>query len=73
MDIEGYEYIVLPEMKDILLKHKPLLQVETWGSRVTVENFLAELGYDIYDLEDGGADAGGGDQKLDTGRSYFYS
>jgi FkbM family methyltransferase len=54
MDIEGYEYIVLPEMKDILVKHKPLLQVETWGEqKFTVENFLAELGYEIYDLEEG--------------------
>lgn len=54
IDIEGYEYIVLPEIKDILLKHKPPIQVETWGEqKFAVENFLTELGYDIYDLENG--------------------
>ena len=54
IDIEGYEYIVLPEIKDILIKHKPPIQVETWGEqKFTVENFLAGLGYEIYDLENG--------------------
>ena len=53
MDIEGYEYKVLPEIKNILLKHKPPIQVETWGEqKFVVENFLTDLGYSIYDLED---------------------
>lgn len=33
-DIEGYEPIVFEDLKEILLYHKPLIQVETWG-----ENF----------------------------------
>jgi len=52
MDIEGYEYIVLLEMEPILKKHKPVIQVETWGEhKPIVEEYLTSLGYKIYDLE----------------------
>jgi FkbM family methyltransferase len=53
-DIEGYEAIVLPEMKALLLKFKPAVLVETWGAQKdVVESFLKSIGYHIYDLEDG--------------------
>ena len=53
MDIEGYEEFVLPEMKPVLLKHKPILQVETWGAhKPVVEGFLAGIGYLQYQLKD---------------------
>ena len=53
-DIEGYEYIVLPEMESVLVKHKPVIQLETWGEQKDkIEGFLIGIGYDIYELEDG--------------------
>jgi FkbM family methyltransferase len=51
MDIEGYEEFVLPEMKNVLVKHKPVLQVETWGThKPVVENFMHSIGYLQYEL-----------------------
>ena len=51
MDIEGYEEYVLPEMKPVLLKHKPVLQVETWGThKPIVEQFMKSIGYVQYEL-----------------------
>jgi len=53
-DIEGYEYIVLPEMENILVKHKPIIQLETWGDqKEKIEGFLKGIGYDIFSLENG--------------------
>ncbi|MET0391483.1 MAG: FkbM family methyltransferase [Chitinophagaceae bacterium] len=53
-DIEGYEAVVLPEIVELLLKYKPVLQVETWGDQQTrVEGFLEEIGYEPYDIENG--------------------
>lgn len=52
-DIEGYEEVVLPEIIDLLVKYKPIIQVETWGDhKPKVERFLKEIGYEIYDIED---------------------
>lgn len=45
-DIEGFEYIVLSNMKEIIRKHRPIVQVEVWGDNE--KNILAlfdELGY----------------------------
>ncbi|MEP6676906.1 MAG: FkbM family methyltransferase [Ferruginibacter sp.] len=54
IDIEGYEEFVLPEMKPVLVKHKPVLQVETWGShKKPVEDFLHGIGYLQYELHQG--------------------
>jgi FkbM family methyltransferase len=51
-DIEGYEEIVLPEMRNLLIKFKPVIQLETWGEhKPKVENFLLNLGYEIFDIE----------------------
>lgn len=51
-DIEGYEEYVLPEMKDLLIKHKPILQIETWGEHKTVVDALMDqLGYKMYVLK----------------------
>ncbi|MEP6713575.1 MAG: FkbM family methyltransferase, partial [Ferruginibacter sp.] len=52
-DIEGYEEFVLPEINDLLLKFKPVIQVETWGDhKPKVEAYLLNIGYEIFDLED---------------------
>jgi FkbM family methyltransferase len=50
-DIEGFEYVVLSEMKEVIRKHKPKVQVEVWGNNE--EKVLAlfnELGYSPYKL-----------------------
>ncbi len=67
-DIEGYEEYVLPEIRSLLEKHKPILQIETWGThKKVVDDLMLELGYEKYTLKDGalvriGAhDAGEGD------------
>lgn len=52
-DIEGYEKYVIPELKDIIIKHKPILQIETSGEpRKVVEDLLFELGYKKYEVQD---------------------
>lgn len=53
-DIEGYEKFVLPELVDLLIKHKPIVQVEIWGNhKETLLNFFANLGYERFNLLDG--------------------
>lgn len=53
-DIEGYEEFVLPELNNVLVKHKPIIQVETWGThKKVVENFLHSIGYQQFHLEQG--------------------
>ena len=48
-DIEGYEEIVLPELKEIIEKQKPILQIETWGTHKTVVfDLMKELDYIEY-------------------------
>ena len=53
-DIEGYEEFVLPELKAVLVKHKPIIQVETWGThKKVVEDFLHSIGYQQFHLANG--------------------
>ena len=53
-DIEGFEEYVLPEIKSLLVKHKPILQVETWGPhKKVIDELMQELGYNKYSLEEG--------------------
>ncbi len=51
-DIEGYETVVFPELKPILQKHLPLVQLETWGEQLPVMlTFFKGLGYKAYHLQ----------------------
>ena len=51
-DIEGYETVVFPEMKNILEKYRPLVQLETWGEQlIEMYRFFKDLGYQAYFLE----------------------
>ncbi|HQE11849.1 MAG TPA: FkbM family methyltransferase [Flavipsychrobacter sp.] len=50
-DIEGYEEYVLPEMKSILEKHLPILQIETWGThKQVIDTLMASLNYEKFIL-----------------------
>ena len=50
-DIEGYEEYVMPELKEIFIRNKPVLQIETWGShRPVVFKLMEELGYVQYSV-----------------------
>ena len=53
-DIEGLEYTVLSEMRAIIEKHKPKVQVEVWGDNEhpMLEMFDA-MGYAPYKLHNG--------------------
>ncbi len=45
-DIEGYEFIVLKEFKNLLVKHKPILQVEIASENVApLKEYLGAMGY----------------------------
>jgi len=52
-DIEGYEPVVFEDMKAVFAKHRPLVQVETWG-----DNFfktlaiMTAIGFQPYKLSD---------------------
>lgn len=51
-DIEGYETVVLPELKPVLEKHQPLVQLETWGEQLPVMlAYFKNLGYTPYNLQ----------------------
>jgi len=46
IDIEGDELVVLSDMKELIQKHKPIIQVEMNDRRVT--DLLHQLGYSAY-------------------------
>lgn len=51
-DIEGYETVVFPEMRNIIEKYQPLVQLETWGEQLmTMYIFFKGLGYDAFYLD----------------------
>lgn len=53
IDIEGYEWVVFQDMKDIFASKKPLVQAEIWPDNFEeVLAFFADLGYDAYKLYD---------------------
>ena len=50
-DIEGFEYIVLSDMKEVIRKHKPKVQVEVWSNnKEKMLELFDELGYTPYKL-----------------------
>jgi FkbM family methyltransferase len=53
IDVEGYESIVLQNMKNVISKHKPLIQAELSGkqNREVVIKFLKELSYTVNILD----------------------
>lgn len=53
-DIEGYERVVIPEMRAIIEQHHPTVLIETDGdTRYEIIAMFTEMGYRAYMLEDG--------------------
>jgi len=53
-DIEGFEYIVLSDMQDIINRLRPIVQVEIWGqNEVLVLEMFGTMKYTPYKLRDG--------------------
>jgi|TARA_R110000737_G_scaffold17480_2_gene35191 FkbM family methyltransferase len=50
-DIEGFEWIVFQELKEILAKHKPTVQIELSEENISnLVPFFSELGYTQYGI-----------------------
>jgi len=50
-DIEGFEYVVLSNMKDLIDKHKPTVQVEVWQeNEEKLLDLFRQLNYTPYKL-----------------------
>lgn len=50
-DIEGHEIVVMKEIKGLLERHKPLVQLETWGEQLPVMlSYFSSLGFKAYHL-----------------------
>jgi hypothetical protein len=53
-DIEGYERIVMPELRPIIERHHPTVLIETDGdTRHEIIEMFSEMGYRAYMLESG--------------------
>ena len=53
-DVEGYETNIIPEMNPLLVKHQPLMLIESRReNRVFLQNYLAGIGYTGFVLENG--------------------
>ena len=60
-DIEGYERVVIPEMRAIIERHHPTVLIETDGdTRQEIIEMFTQMGYRAYMLE------GGKEVKLDA-------
>ncbi len=53
-DIEGYEVVVINEIRSIIERHHPVVLIETGGeNRVQMISIFTELGYQGFTLQDG--------------------
>lgn len=53
-DIEGYERVVMPELRGLIERHHPTVLIETDGdSRQQIIEMFSEMGYRAYMLQDG--------------------
>ncbi len=51
-DIEGYETVVIPEIKPVITRHRPILLIESRGEdRVFMMNLFEDIDYSSFILE----------------------
>lgn len=56
-DIEGYETVVMREMRPLIERHRPTVLIETGGeNRTAIKAMFAEMGYEAFTLGDDGAE-----------------
>jgi FkbM family methyltransferase len=54
IDVEGYETVILPEMADLISRHKPIMLIETRREkRREIMGFLSRMNYKMYVLHNG--------------------
>lgn len=72
-DVEGYEGRVIPSMKGIIRKYKPVFQIEisSAGNRDLISGIFSKEGYGIYALNRGRLVETGSDGRLYPGDLYF--
>ena len=51
IDIEGDEFVVLSDMKDLIQTHKPIIQVEM--NDIRIKDLLFQMGYSAYQVSKG--------------------
>ncbi|MBN9294791.1 MAG: FkbM family methyltransferase [Flavobacteriia bacterium] len=70
MDVEGYEKYIIPEIKELLERTFPCIQIEISGdSKPFVEETLFTLGYETYFYKDGQLTQ---QPVADYAQDYFY-
>ncbi|MDR1585433.1 MAG: FkbM family methyltransferase [Prevotellaceae bacterium] len=51
-DVEGFEFSILSDMRDIIAKHKPAVQVEVWKENTAnILSLFHNLGYKAYKFD----------------------
>lgn len=73
-DVEGYEQFVIPSLEENIIKFKPLIQIELGGeeNRKNVFNFLENLGFNSFILENEKLRSIEGKEIYTTSKDFYF-